>query len=107
MNKAYGTVSVAFVLLLKIQLVLFFFNIHINTYTHICYISVFVCMCYTSFHDMWSVSPQHGVGSGCRWRRHPLDGDGSFEYIEYRVMDGSQRVILQLGDWCGANNTSL
>jgi len=53
------------------------------------------------------VSPQHGIGSGGRWRRQAVDGDGSFEYIEYRVMDGSQRVILQLGGWCSGNNSSL
>lgn len=64
-------------------------------------------MCYTPFHDMWSLSPQHGVSSGRRWRRQPVDGDGSFEYIEYGVMDGSHRVILQLGERCGTNNSSL
>ena len=68
---------------------------------------MFVCMCYTPFHDTWSLSPQHGVGSGCSWRRQTLDGDGCFDYIEYRVMDGSQMVILQLGDWCGVYNSSL
>ena len=68
---------------------------------------MFVYMYYTPFHNAWSVSPQHGIGSGGRWRRQAVDGDGSFEYIEYRVMDDSQRVILQLVGWCSANNSSL
>jgi hypothetical protein len=44
-----------------------------------------------------SLSPQHGVSSGCRWRIRPLRMEGSCEYIEQTVAESRQGVVLQLG----------
>jgi hypothetical protein len=46
-----------------------------------------------------SLSPQHGVASGCRWRRKPPDMVASSQYIEKAVAGSRRGVVLQLAYW--------
>jgi len=42
---------------------------------------------------------QHGMSSGCGWRRWPPDVEGSCIYTQKVIMDSQQGVVLQLGGW--------
>jgi hypothetical protein len=94
MNKAYETISMALVLLLKTELASFFFKYMYN-HIHPYMLYIYVCV-YVLYPIPWSMVPVSTTWRGLRLQveKTGLDGDGSFEYIEYRVMEGSQRVIL-------------
>jgi hypothetical protein len=46
-----------------------------------------------------SLSPQHGVASGCRWRRKPPDMAASSQYTQKAVTGSRRGVVLQLANW--------
>jgi hypothetical protein len=60
--------------------------------------TILINIMYDLYFEMF-IMVHNGASSGCKWRKHPPDMEGSCEYIESAVADTRQGVALQLGGW--------